>query len=140
MFVAWTPRGALIVCVLLGALIGIAAALRKGHSVPTSIIGGVLLGPLALLMFRSRSLDDSDKPVLAEPQPAPQYARRRCPKCPGPNDSLVWVMAIEHSGRGDFVAPQTTFVHYYRCVVCNYDWELTSPLYDPDRPIPKRVY
>ena len=140
MFVAWTPRGALIAWVLLGALIGIVAALRKGYSVPTGIVGGVLLGPLALLMVRSTALDDSDKPVLAERQPAPQYVGRRCPKCPGPNDSLVWVMAIEHPGFGDFVAPQTTFVHYYRCVVCNYDWELTSPLSDPDRPIPRRVH
>ena len=56
MFVAWTPRGALIVCVLLGALIGIAAALRKGHSVPTSIIGGVGVA-LVIKLGRNVSYD-----------------------------------------------------------------------------------
>ena len=69
-----------------------------------------------------------------------KYAERRCPECTGPNDFLVWVLTIKHDGHGDFVAPQTTFVHYYRCAVCNYDWQLTSPLEDPDKQIPKRVY
>lgn len=35
----------------LGALIGVAAAQRKGFSIVTGIIGGLLLGPLAVLMF-----------------------------------------------------------------------------------------
>jgi len=37
--------------VLLGALIGISAAQRKGFSVVSGVIGGLLLGPLAVLMF-----------------------------------------------------------------------------------------
>lgn len=36
---------------LLGALIGVAAAQKKGFSVVGGIIGGLLLGPLAVLMF-----------------------------------------------------------------------------------------
>lgn len=42
MFLAWA---------LFGAVIGIAAAQRKGFSMAGGIIGGLLLGPLALLMF-----------------------------------------------------------------------------------------
>jgi hypothetical protein len=36
---------------LFGALIGIAAAQRKGFSMVGGIIGGLLLGPLAIFMF-----------------------------------------------------------------------------------------
>lgn len=36
---------------LLGALIGIAAARKKGFSVAGGVIGGALLGPLAFLLF-----------------------------------------------------------------------------------------
>jgi len=36
---------------LIGALIGIAAAQRKGFSIAAGIVGGLLLGPLAVLMF-----------------------------------------------------------------------------------------
>lgn len=42
MFIAWA---------LFGALIGVAAAQRKGFSMVTAVIGGLLLGPLAFLMF-----------------------------------------------------------------------------------------
>ncbi len=36
---------------LFGALIGVAAAQRRGFSTAGGIIGGLLLGPLAILMF-----------------------------------------------------------------------------------------
>jgi len=36
---------------LFGALVGISAAQRKGFSVVGGVIGGLLLGPLAFLMF-----------------------------------------------------------------------------------------
>lgn len=36
---------------LLGALIGVAAAQKKGFSVVGGLVGGILLGPLAVLMF-----------------------------------------------------------------------------------------
>ena len=36
---------------LLGVLVGISAAQRKGFSVVGGVIGGLLLGPLAFLMF-----------------------------------------------------------------------------------------
>ena len=68
-----------------------------------------------------------------------RYAARRCAKCNDPENSLVWVMAIEYPGFGDFVHPQNTFLHYYRCTVCNYDWQFASPLHDPDQPLPPRL-
>jgi len=37
--------------VLIGALIGISAALHKGFNVIAGLLAGALLGPLALLMF-----------------------------------------------------------------------------------------
>jgi hypothetical protein len=37
--------------IVLGALIGVAAAQRKGFSVVAGVVGGALLGPLAVLMF-----------------------------------------------------------------------------------------
>lgn len=40
-----------LVWILLGALIGVAAAQRRGFSVVAGIFGGALLGPLAVLMF-----------------------------------------------------------------------------------------
>lgn len=36
---------------VLGSLIGVAAAQRKGFSVVAGVVGGALLGPLAVLMF-----------------------------------------------------------------------------------------
>jgi hypothetical protein len=60
MFLAWA---------LLGALIGVAAAQRKGFSVVGGVIGGLLLGPLAFLMFFVSGIDKSDA------------NRRKCPNC-----------------------------------------------------------
>ena len=48
---------------LFGALIGISAANRRGFSVAGGIIGGLLLGPLAVLMFFASG------------------DRRKCPHC-----------------------------------------------------------
>lgn len=47
--------------VVLGALIGVAAAQRKGFSVAGGIIGGMLLGPLAILMFAVSGVSSGDK-------------------------------------------------------------------------------
>lgn len=45
---------------ILGALIGVAAAQRKGFSVAGGILGGLLLGPLAFLMYFVSGIDKSD--------------------------------------------------------------------------------
>lgn len=49
--------------VLFGALIGLAAANRRGFGTLAGVIGGMLLGPLAVLMFFASS------------------SRRRCAQC-----------------------------------------------------------
>jgi hypothetical protein len=59
MFIAWS---------LFGALIGIAAAQRRGFSMIGGVIGGLLLGPLAFLMFFVSGVSSSDK-------------NRKCPYC-----------------------------------------------------------
>lgn len=53
----------IIFWVLFGALIGVSAAQRRGFGVAGGIIGGMLLGPLAFLMFFASG------------------NRRRCPQC-----------------------------------------------------------
>jgi hypothetical protein len=53
---------------LLGALIGISAAQRRGFSVATGVIGGLLLGPLAFLMYFVSGVTRGD-------------ATRKCPYC-----------------------------------------------------------
>ena len=60
MFIAWA---------LFGALIGAAAAQRKGFSVVAGIIGGVLLGPLAFLMFFISGVTPDDA------------GNKKCPHC-----------------------------------------------------------
>jgi len=60
MWIAW---------MLLGALIGVAAAQRKGFSVVGGVLGGLLLGPLAFLMFFVSGIDKSDA------------NRKKCPHC-----------------------------------------------------------
>ena len=53
---------------ILGALIGVAAAQRKGFNLAGGILGGLLLGPLAVLMFFVSGVTRSD-------------SRRKCPFC-----------------------------------------------------------
>ena len=49
--------------ILFGALIGVAAAHKRGFGTASGIIGGMLLGPLSLLMFFASG------------------HRKRCPAC-----------------------------------------------------------
>jgi phosphotransferase system glucose/maltose/N-acetylglucosamine-specific IIC component len=53
---------------LLGALIGISAAQRRGFSVVAGVIGGLLLGPFAFLMYFVSGVTRGD-------------ATRKCPYC-----------------------------------------------------------
>ena len=46
-----SPMILLLFFSLLGAIIGIAAAQKRGLHIAAGIIGGLLLGPLAVLMF-----------------------------------------------------------------------------------------
>jgi hypothetical protein len=59
---------------LLGALIGVAAAQKKGFSIVAGAIGGMLLGPFSLLMFLVSGVSSGDR-------------RRKCPSC------AEWVQA-----------------------------------------------
>jgi hypothetical protein len=54
---------------LLGALLGLVAAQRKGFSVVGGVIGGLLLGPLAFLMFFVSGITAADA------------TNRKCPFC-----------------------------------------------------------
>jgi hypothetical protein len=59
MFLAWA---------ILGALIGVAAAQKRGFSVVGGVLGGLMLGPLAFLLFfvsGVTSADASNKKCLA---------------------------------------------------------------------------
>jgi len=73
---------------LIGALFGIAAAQHKGFSVAAGIIGGLLLGPLAFLMFFVGGVGG-------------EGAKKKCPHC------AEWIKAdakvCRHCGRD--VAP-----------------------------------
>jgi hypothetical protein len=53
---------------LLGALIGLAAAKKKGFSQVSAVIGGALLGPLAFLMFAVSGVSRGEK-------------SKKCPHC-----------------------------------------------------------
>jgi hypothetical protein len=59
---------------LLGALIGVAAAQKKGFSIVAGVLGGLLLGPFAIFMFFVSGVSAGDK-------------RRKCPSC------AEWVQA-----------------------------------------------
>lgn len=58
----------LIAWALFGALIGVAAAQRRGFSIAAGILGGLLLGPLAFLMFFISGVSASDR-------------NKKCPHC-----------------------------------------------------------
>lgn len=53
---------------LLGGAIGAAAAQRKGFSVAGGVVGGIILGPLAVLMFLVSGVSSSKE-------------ARKCPYC-----------------------------------------------------------
>lgn len=91
---------------LLGALIGVAAAQKKGFSVAGGIIGGLLLGPFAILMFLVSGISKDDK-------------RKKCPFCA----EFVKAEAIVcmHCKR-DLPAPQPVAV------------APAAPLRDPSKP------
>ena len=57
-----------ILWLVLGALIGAYAAQRKGFSMLGGVVGGALLGPLALLMFFVSGIGKGDK-------------QKKCPAC-----------------------------------------------------------
>lgn len=59
---------------LLGGAIGAAAAQKKGFSMVGGIVGGMLLGPLAVLMFGVSGVSSSKE-------------RKKCPFC------AEWVMS-----------------------------------------------
>jgi len=53
---------------LFGALIGVSAAQRRGFSTTAGVLGGLLLGPLAFLMYFVSGVTKDDQ-------------RRKCPFC-----------------------------------------------------------
>lgn len=69
---------------IIGALIGAYAAQKKGFSVVAGLLGGALLGPLAILMFAVSGVSSGDK-------------QRKCPSC------AEWVKAeakvCKHCGK-----------------------------------------
>ncbi len=69
---------------LLGALIGVAAAQRRGFSMVGGAIGGMLLGPLAILLFFVSGIASANE-------------RRKCPFC------AEWIQSAatvcKHCGR-----------------------------------------
>jgi hypothetical protein len=74
----------LIAWALLGALIGVTAAQRRGFSVVGGVLGGLLLGPLAFLMFFVSGVSASDQ-------------NRKCPFCA--EFIKVEAMVCKHCGR-----------------------------------------
>lgn len=58
----------LILWALFGALIGLAAAQKRGFSPAGGILGGLMLGPLAFLMFFVSGISRSE-------------ATKKCPYC-----------------------------------------------------------
>ena len=78
---------------LLGALLGVSASQKRGFSLAGGIIGGLLLGPLAFLLFFVSGITagDADK--------------RKCPFC------AEWVngeaVACKHCGRD--ISPRAVY-------------------------------
>lgn len=70
---------------LLGALIGISAAQRRGFNVAAGALGGALLGPLAFLLYFVSGITRAD------------VGRKKCPYC------AEWVkgeaVVCRHCGR-----------------------------------------
>jgi len=66
-----------IAWILFGALIGISAAQRRGFGTASGVIGGILLGPLAVLMY----LVSSDRYKCPECAEWVKVAAKICPHC-----------------------------------------------------------
>ena len=150
MFIVWALLGALVAWPVLGALIGIGASLWKGFPVAYGLIFGLVLGPLAFVMFFGPVESPSDR---RNPQPMTVYDKnrsrfifRRCPDCTGPNISMHYQgttcdTALEGPADfvlwGHFVPPahrQDAFSHRYKCIVCGYECQFKSQHVDPDKP------
>lgn len=58
-----------LIWALIGALIGTVAAQKKGFSIVGGVLGGLLLGPLAFLMFFISGISNDDT------------NRKKCPHC-----------------------------------------------------------
>lgn len=69
--------------ILIGALIGIAAAQKKGFNVAGGAIGGALLGPLAFLLFFVSGIASSSEQRVKCPYCAEMVKREAlvCPHC-----------------------------------------------------------
>ena len=66
---------------LVGALIGILAALRRGFSMAAGVVGGLILGPLAILMYfvpGAAGKDIAKCPFCAESIKAEATVRKHC--------------------------------------------------------------
>lgn len=74
---------------LFGALLGVAAAQKKGFSVAGGILGGLLLGPLAFLLFFVSGITKDDQ-------------MKKCPHCA--EFIKVDAKVCKHCGR-DVVRP-----------------------------------
>ena len=72
---------------LIGAIIGIAAAQRRGFSTAAGFVGGLLLGPLAFLMFFVSQVSH----------------RRTCPYCAEPIQDRAVVCKHCHRDLAPFV-------------------------------------
>ena len=151
MFIVWVLLGALVAWPVLGALIGMAAALWRGFSVAGGIIAGVILGPMAFALFFGRADMSARSSVNAmmvvDKRLSSPFVIRRCPECTGPNASLTYQGTTSNPLAqaqatadfvlwGHFVAPaprRDAFTHRYRCIVCGYEWQFESPDVDPDK-------
>jgi predicted amidophosphoribosyltransferase len=96
---------------LIGALIGLVAALKKGFNAAGGILGGALLGPLAFLMFFITGISSADA------------NRRKCPYC------AEWVkneaVVCKHCGK-DLPPTPANVTRKGRCTKCGGDVPLRA--------------
>lgn len=153
MFIVWALLGALVAWPVLGVLLGTAAALWGGFPVAVGIFLGAILGPMAFVLFFLTDEDmsargDFSAMTVLDKRLASRFVIRRCPECTGPNTSLTYQGTTSNQTLdgaagggfvlwGHFVPPghsQNAFTHRYKCIVCGYEWQFTSPHVDPDKP------